>query len=148
MWIAGADLPGDGSPEVVRNPATEEPLAEVASASPGQVDRAVAAARAALGGWRRTPAGERGELPHGVAAWLRDHTQELGRLMTLEELDACTCGSTTRQDDAGPFGGMKMSGDARELGPEGLEAFRETRHVHLDGRAEPKPWWYLHGQAG
>ena len=84
MWIAGTDLPGDGSPEVVRNPATEEPLAEVPSASPGQVDRAVAAARAALGGWRRTPAGERGELLHGVAAWLRDHTEELGRLMTLE----------------------------------------------------------------
>src|SRR5215218_1777582 len=84
MCIAGAELPGDGSPEVVRNPATEEPLAEVPSASPGQVDRAVAAARAALGGWRRTPAGERGELLHGVAAWLRDHTEELGRLMTLE----------------------------------------------------------------
>jgi acyl-CoA reductase-like NAD-dependent aldehyde dehydrogenase len=46
MWIAGAELPGGGSPEVVRNPATEEPLAEVRSASPGQVDRAVAAARA------------------------------------------------------------------------------------------------------
>ena len=84
MWIAGAELPGDGTPEVVRNPATEEPLAEVPSASPEQVDRAVAAARAALGGWRRTPAGERGELLHGVAAWLRDHTEELGRLMALE----------------------------------------------------------------
>jgi acyl-CoA reductase-like NAD-dependent aldehyde dehydrogenase len=54
MWIAGAELPGGGSPEVVRNPATEEPLAEVRSASPGQVDRAVAAARAAAAGWRRT----------------------------------------------------------------------------------------------
>ena len=84
MWIAGTELPGDGAPEVVRNPATEEPLAEVRSASPTQVDRAVAAARAALPGWRRTPAGERGELLHGVAAWLRDHTDELGRLMTLE----------------------------------------------------------------
>jgi hypothetical protein len=27
MWIAGTELPGDGAPEVVRNPATEEPLA-------------------------------------------------------------------------------------------------------------------------
>ena len=44
----------------------------------------MAAARAALPGWRRTPAGERGELLHGVAAWLREHTDELGRLMTLE----------------------------------------------------------------
>jgi acyl-CoA reductase-like NAD-dependent aldehyde dehydrogenase len=40
MWIAGAELRGDGSPEVVRNPATEEALADVPSASPDQVDRA------------------------------------------------------------------------------------------------------------
>jgi acyl-CoA reductase-like NAD-dependent aldehyde dehydrogenase len=84
MWIEGAEVAGDGAVEVVRNPATEEPIAEVRSASPAQVDAAVAAARAALRGWRRTPAGERGELLHGVAAWLRDHTEELGRLMTLE----------------------------------------------------------------
>ncbi|HEY4726498.1 MAG TPA: aldehyde dehydrogenase family protein, partial [Actinomycetota bacterium] len=84
MWAGGAELAGLGAVEVVANPATEEPLAEVPSASPGQVDRAVQAARAALGGWRRTPAGDRGELLHGVAAWLRAHTEELGRLMTLE----------------------------------------------------------------
>jgi len=84
MWVGGADQPGLGGVEVVRNPATEEPLAEVPSASPEQVDRAVAAAGAALGGWRRTPAGDRGELLHGVAAWLRTHTEELGRLLTLE----------------------------------------------------------------
>ena len=68
MWLAGADLPGRGAVEVVRNPATEEPLAEVPSATSEQVDAAVAAARAALPGWRRTPAGERGELLHGTAA--------------------------------------------------------------------------------
>jgi acyl-CoA reductase-like NAD-dependent aldehyde dehydrogenase len=84
MWAGGAELAGQGAVQVVANPATEEPLAEVPSASPGQVDRAVQAARAALGGWRRTPAGDRGELLHGVAAWLRAHTEELGRLMTLE----------------------------------------------------------------
>ena len=43
---------------------------------------------------------------------------------------------------------MKMSGNARELGPEGLESFRETKHVHLDGRANRKPWWYPYGQEG
>ena len=83
MWVAGADLPGRGAVEVVANPATEEPLAEVPSASPDQVGAAVEAARGALGAWRRTPAGERGELLHGVAAWLREHTDELGRLMAL-----------------------------------------------------------------
>ena len=42
-----------------------------------------------------------------------------------------------------------MSGNTRELDPEGLEAFREeTKHVHLDGRANRKPWWYPDGQEG
>jgi len=34
MWIEGIDVFGDGVVEVVRNPAIEEPLAEVRSASP------------------------------------------------------------------------------------------------------------------
>jgi acyl-CoA reductase-like NAD-dependent aldehyde dehydrogenase len=96
----------------------------------------VAAGRAALPGWRRTPAGERGELLHGVAAWLRDRTGGLGRLMTLEGASRWSRTPT------------KMSGNARELGPEGLESFRETMHVHLDARAERKPWWYPYGQEG
>jgi acyl-CoA reductase-like NAD-dependent aldehyde dehydrogenase len=43
---------------------------------------------------------------------------------------------------AGPFGGMKMTGGARELGPEGLESFLETKHVHWDFSQEPKDWWF------
>lgn len=42
---------------------------------------------------------------------------------------------------AGPFGGMKMTGGGRELGPEGLETFLETKHVHWDMSEEPKDWW-------
>lgn len=45
-------------------------------------------------------------------------------------------------NDAGPFGGMKLSGGARELGEEGLEAFLETKHVHWDFEMRAKPWWY------
>jgi betaine-aldehyde dehydrogenase len=45
-------------------------------------------------------------------------------------------------NDAGPFGGMKQSGLGRELGQEGLEAFQETKHVHIETRIAPKEWWY------
>src|SRR5262245_31109677 len=45
-------------------------------------------------------------------------------------------------NDAGPFGGMRQTGHSRELGEEGLEEFRETKHVHLDYKQEIKPYWY------
>lgn len=45
-------------------------------------------------------------------------------------------------NDAAPFGGMRWSGVGRELGPEGLDAFREPKHVHLDYVMERKYYWY------
>ena len=47
---------------------------------------------------------------------------------------------------AGPFGGMKYSGGARELGIEGLDEFRETKHVHWDFHLEDKSYWYPYGR--
>ena len=48
-------------------------------------------------------------------------------------------------NDAAPFGGMKQSGLGRELGQEGLEAFQETNHVHIETQIAPKEWWYPYG---
>jgi len=45
-------------------------------------------------------------------------------------------------NDAGPFGGMRRSGLGRELGSEGLEDFRDSKHVHLDYVIGAKPYWY------
>jgi acyl-CoA reductase-like NAD-dependent aldehyde dehydrogenase len=49
---------------------------------------------------------------------------------------------------AGPFGGMKMTGGGRELGPEGLETFLETKHVHWDFDQTRKDWWFPYGDDG
>jgi acyl-CoA reductase-like NAD-dependent aldehyde dehydrogenase len=45
-------------------------------------------------------------------------------------------------NDAAPFGGMRKSGMGRELGEEGLDAFRETKHVHMDFVPERKAYWF------
>ena len=50
-------------------------------------------------------------------------------------------------NDAGPFGGMKQSGFGRELGQEGLEAFQDTKHVHIETNIGLKDWWYPYGPA-
>jgi betaine-aldehyde dehydrogenase len=49
-------------------------------------------------------------------------------------------------NDAGPFGGFKNSGIGRELGAEGLDAFREAKHVHIETEIEIKEWWYPYGE--
>jgi len=49
-------------------------------------------------------------------------------------------------NDAGPFGGMRWSGIGRELGEEGLDAFREPKHVHLDYVMERKDYWYPYSE--
>jgi aldehyde dehydrogenase len=51
--VGGEESPGDGTFEAL-NPSTGLPWATVAEASDAQVDRAVAAARAAFSGWRRS----------------------------------------------------------------------------------------------
>jgi betaine-aldehyde dehydrogenase len=51
-------------------------------------------------------------------------------------------------NDAGPFGGMKQSGFGRELGQEGLEAFQDTKHVHIETKIGLKDWWYPYGPGG
>ena len=84
LLIRGEQVEGQGAPLEVENPATEERVARVGLPSPEQIDAAVAAALEAARAWAATPAVERGELLHEVAARLRGRTAELARAMTLE----------------------------------------------------------------
>ena len=74
----------DGGTVEVLNPHDCSLLAEVAEARQVDVDRAVAAARAAAEGWRTTPAAERGRLLLRLADLIEERTDELA---TLESTD-------------------------------------------------------------
>ncbi len=64
----------------VLEPATEAVLSEIPRAGVEDVDRAVAAARAALPGWRALAPGERARLLHSLADTLTEHREELAVL--------------------------------------------------------------------
>jgi aldehyde dehydrogenase (NAD+) len=68
------------------NPATGEPLAEVAEAGAEDIDRAVAAARKAFedSEWTRTSARDRGRLLYRIADGIEARADELARLETLD----------------------------------------------------------------
>ncbi len=68
LLIGGQPVAGDGEPLAVENPATEETIATVAAPSDEQVAAAIAAAGEAQRDWDRTPAVERAEMLHEVAA--------------------------------------------------------------------------------
>src|SRR5213596_3339362 len=77
------DAVGGKTIEVV-NPATEEVIAEVASADRSDVDAAVAAARAALDGpWGKLSARERGRLIWKIGEKLLEKADDIARLETL-----------------------------------------------------------------
>jgi betaine-aldehyde dehydrogenase len=83
LWIAGERVPAaSGQSTVLLDPATQEPFAEVASAGPEDVDRAVASAHRAFaeGPWRRLTSRERGRLLLRLAELVREHAEELARL--------------------------------------------------------------------
>ena len=66
------------------DPATGEPITRVAQAGAEDVDRAVAAARRALGVWQGLAPAERGRLMNRLADLLQDNLEELAQLETLD----------------------------------------------------------------
>jgi len=72
-------------------------------------------------------------------------TQNLTWALTaMQEIKAGTfwINDPLTDNDAAPFGGMRKSGMGRELGEEGLDAFRDVKHVHMDFVPERKGFWF------
>lgn len=84
MLINGVLVAGDATMTVI-NPATEAAVAECPRASAGQLDAAVAAAKAAFPGWSATSLDERRKVLLAVADTVKAHTADLARLLTQEQ---------------------------------------------------------------
>jgi aldehyde dehydrogenase (NAD+)/betaine-aldehyde dehydrogenase len=82
LFIDGATAePASGEIRDLHEPASGESLARAAIAGPEDVDRAVAAARAALeGAWGKTPPNERSRLLHALADAIAANRKELAEL--------------------------------------------------------------------
>ena len=68
----------------VENPSTGEVLARVPLSTAAELDRAVAAARAAFPQWSNTPVAQRCEPVHRLAAMLRDSAEDIARVLCRE----------------------------------------------------------------
>ncbi|MFT7836595.1 aldehyde dehydrogenase family protein [Saccharothrix sp. BKS2] len=85
MFVDGQFVEGGGEPLKTINPATEEVLAEVSTATSEDVDRAVKAARRAYDRvWGRMPGSERAKYVFRIARLVQERARELAVLESLD----------------------------------------------------------------
>ena len=84
LFVDGRFVDGCGEPFTTINPATEQPLAEVATADDADVDRAVAAARRAFDRWSTLSGAARGRYLFRIARLLQERAREFAVLETLD----------------------------------------------------------------
>lgn len=84
-FIGGGYVPARGGRSfAVVNPATGSEVARAAEGDAADVDAAVQNAAEAQKAWAKLPARKRGALVHQCAALLKEHQEELARLIALE----------------------------------------------------------------
>ncbi|MBE1498774.1 aldehyde dehydrogenase (NAD+) [Amycolatopsis lexingtonensis] len=84
-FVNGEFVDGSGEPLKTINPATEEILAEVGTASKSDVDTAVKAARKAYTGvWSKMPGTERAKYLFRIARLIQERSRELAVLESLD----------------------------------------------------------------
>jgi succinate-semialdehyde dehydrogenase/glutarate-semialdehyde dehydrogenase len=85
LWISGESVPSDaGTWFPVENPYTGAVVAEVARAGRTDAVRAVEAAASALADWSGRPGNERANILHRLYRLVREHREELTRLLVEE----------------------------------------------------------------
>ncbi|KQV87153.1 methylmalonate-semialdehyde dehydrogenase [Massilia sp. Root351] len=94
----------------VVNPATQEVIARVPHATPGEMAQAVAAAKTAFQTWRKTPIGARARIFLKYQALIREHMAELAALLTAEQ------GKTLADAEGDVFRGLEVVEHAANIG--------------------------------
>ena len=119
--INGQPVAGTGYFESI-NPATQEVLAEVATASTTQVGAAVAAAKAAFPAWANTAPAERARLLHRLGDLITLHVPEIA------ETESRDCGQVIAQT-------------AKQLVPRAADNFHYFAEMgtRVDGHTYPTP---------
>ena len=85
MFVGGDFVDGTGEDLVTVNPATEQVLATVSTASPADLDKAVRAARQAFDGpWSALTPAQRGTYLFRIARGIAERSRELAVLETLD----------------------------------------------------------------
>ncbi|MBB5806014.1 aldehyde dehydrogenase (NAD+) [Saccharothrix ecbatanensis] len=85
MFVDGEFVEGAGEPLKTVNPGTEEVLAEVSTAAPADVDKAVKAARRAYDRvWGKMPGSERAKYIFRIARLIQERGRELAVLESLD----------------------------------------------------------------
>ena len=119
-WINGARVAGESGREGdVFNPATGQVTGRVALASPGELDTAVAAARAALPGWRDTGLTKRTAVMFKLREIITARSDELARIITSEH-------------------GKVVSDAAGDQAQDDFEAYLNQQSITTQQQVQPK----------
>jgi malonate-semialdehyde dehydrogenase (acetylating)/methylmalonate-semialdehyde dehydrogenase len=94
----------------VVNPATQDVLAQVPFATPGEVDAAVASAKEAFKTWRKTPIGTRARIFLKYQQLIRENMSELAHILSAEQ------GKTVPDAEGDVFRGLEVVEHAAAIG--------------------------------
>lgn len=78
----------------------------------------------------------------GANIYTRD-LNEASRAVNELEVGMVWVNAPLLDNDAGPFGGRKMSGMGRQLGSEGLDQFRHTKLAMIDPACSSQDFWWF-----
>ncbi|MCX5572096.1 aldehyde dehydrogenase family protein [Kaistia nematophila] len=85
LFIGGRWNAGAGARIAVTNPATGEVIGEIAASTADEINKAVAAARAAFRGWADLPAKARSAALHRLGDVIAADADRMARIMTMEQ---------------------------------------------------------------